>query len=63
MVVEDDIDEDEFEDKWPYTLDKKVEEPEKPMTPSLPQPQVPAVDEKVEADAAKQRHDALLKKH
>jgi hypothetical protein len=36
MVVEDDIDEDEFEDKWPYTLDKKVEEPEKPMTPSLP---------------------------
>ena len=36
MVVEDDIDEDEFEDKWPYSLDKKVEEPEKPMTPSLP---------------------------
>lgn len=36
MVVEDDIDEDEFEDKWPYSLDKKVEEPEKPMSPSLP---------------------------
>ena len=28
MVVEDDVDEDEFEDKWPYSLDKKVEEPE-----------------------------------
>jgi hypothetical protein len=36
MVVEDDIDEEEFEDKWPYTLDKKVEEPEKPMAPALP---------------------------
>lgn len=65
MVVEDDIDEDEFEDKWPYTLDKKVEEPEKPMTPSLPttQSQASDVDEKTESDIAKKRHDILLKKH
>ena len=65
MVVEDDINEDEFEDKWPYSLDKKVEEPEKPMTPSLPitQTQVFPVDEKSESDISKQRHDSLLKKY
>ena len=38
MEVEDDIDEDEFEDKWPYTLDKKEpEEPPKPLTPVMNQ--------------------------
>lgn len=65
MVVEDDIDEDEYEDKWPYSLDKKVEEPEKPMTPSLPstQSQPSPSDEKSESDIAKQRHDILLKKY
>ena len=65
MVVEDDIDEDEFEDKWPYSLDKKVEEPEKPMTPSLPSTQSEPSDpnEKTESDIAKQRHDILLKKY
>lgn len=28
MVVEDDVNEDDFEDCWPYSLDKKVPEPE-----------------------------------
>lgn len=40
MVVEDDVDEDDYEDCWPYSLDKKAPEPEPvkyvPQAPTSP---------------------------
>lgn len=66
MVVEDDVDEDEFEDKWPYSLDKKVEEPE--PVHHLPTPVTAPEEKKVDPASqqeqeAKKRHDEAMHKY
>jgi len=65
MVVEYDVDEDDFEDYWPYSLDKKVPEPEPvnhvPQAPASPSAEVdPAAQQ--ESDA-KKKHDEQMQKY
>lgn len=68
MEVED-LDEADFEDKWPFTLDKKVEEPVKAPQPPQPEPtaaELQQQQQKAEKEAeneAKRKHDALMAKH
>lgn len=66
MEVEDNVDEDEFEDKWPYSLDKKAAEPE--PVHHLPTPMTQPEEQKVDYAAqqeneAKKRHDAAMNKY
>jgi len=69
MEIEDDINEEEFEDKWPYTLDKKVEEPEPTFKPPQPEITPQQAEEQKQAaereqeNEAKRKHDALMDKY
>lgn len=65
MVVEDDVNENDFEDHWPYSLDKKVAEPEPvkhvPQAPTSPSTEAdpPAQQE----NDAKKKHDEQMRKY
>jgi len=65
MVVEDDVDEDDFEDYWPYSLDKKVPEPEPvnhvPQALASPSAEVDPTAHQ-ESDA-KKKHDEQMQKY
>ena len=65
MKIEDLLDESEFEDKWPWTLDKKVETPP-PLRAQVNPVATPLTEEvKIEAiqDENKKRHDELMKRY
>lgn len=66
MVVEDDVDEDDFEDYWPYSLDKKAPEPE--PVKHVPAPASTSPEQSVDPSAqqesdAKKKHDEQMQKY
>lgn len=65
MVVEDDVDEDDYEDYWPYSLDKKVPEPE-PVNhvPAAAASAEQSVDPTAQQESdAKKKHDEQMQKY
>ena len=65
MVVEDDVNEDDFEDYWPYSLDKKVPEPESVKhVPAAPASAEESADPQAQKESdAKQKHDEQMLKY
>jgi|TARA_B110001450_G_scaffold243064_1_gene254004 hypothetical protein len=65
MVVEDDVNEDDFEDYWPYSLDKKVPEPEPVKhVPAAPASAEESADPQAQKESdAKQKHDEQMLKY
>lgn len=64
LEVEDNFTEEEFEDKWPFSLAKKKQIEEKPVSPiAMKKPDEEKKSEQQQDTEAKRKHDEAMKKY